>query len=274
MFEGVRNMHKHYNGVFASALVGVGALCLATYANADGMPRGAYYAPGAFNWTGLYVGGDVGGGWGNDHWTFVDTVPPGHTAIPAGFNEGSHNVSGWLAGGQIGYNWQTGPWVLGGELKWDWADLTGDHLTPTFRNLLRTEVDSVGLLTGRVGYAWDKFLLYGKGGVAWVHDEYGRGFGVALGGFPAGTIFAEADDWRAGWTVGAGLEYALARKWSLAVEYDHVDLGTERVFFHNNAVANSLGFSPFNEKIRQDLDLLTVRLNFKFGADCCAAPLK
>jgi hypothetical protein len=60
----------------------------------------------------------------------------------------------------------------------------------------------------------------------------------------------------------------------LAVEYDHVDLGTERVFFHNNTVANSLGFTPFNEKIRQDIDLLTVRLNYKFGANCCAAPLK
>jgi outer membrane immunogenic protein len=266
-------MLKFSSGVLGSALVGAAALGLAASANADGMPGGSYgRAP--FSWTGIYVGGNIGGGWGTTDWKFVDTVPPGNTSIPAGFPEASHDVSGWLGGGQIGANWQTGHLVLGVELMWDAADLTGDHHTPTFGNLLTSKVDSLGLLTGRVGYAWDTVLLYGKGGFAWTRDKYGRGFGVPVGGFPAGTIFAEANETRLGGTIGAGLEYAFARNWSAAVEYDHVFLGTDTVFFHNNSVANSLGFTPFNERIREDLDLLTVRLNYKFGADCCAAPLK
>src|SRR5262249_29190711 len=132
-FEGVASVLRFRRGVLGVALVSAAVFGLVTSASADGMPGGYSRAP--FSWTGIYIGGNAGAGWGDTDWTFVDTVPPGHTPIPAGFAEGSHRVSGGLAGGQIGANWQIGHWVLGGELKWDWADLSGDHFTPTFHNL-------------------------------------------------------------------------------------------------------------------------------------------
>jgi outer membrane immunogenic protein len=223
-------------------------------------------APAAYNWTGIYVGVDVGGGWGRKNWTFVDTIPPGFGGIPAGTNEGGHDVSGWLAGGQIGANWQTGSWVLGAELKWDWADLTGKHhnFSAPGDDGLRTKVKSVGLLTGRVGYAWDNLLLYGKGGGGWVRDKYERSFGNTSFGQPVGTVFASAKEWRWGWTAGAGLEYGFAPSWSAAIEYDYIGLGTRRVRFAE--LIPSLNFLPFDEDIRQDLHLVTFRVNYRIGA--------
>jgi outer membrane immunogenic protein len=124
----------------------------------------------------------------------------------------------------------------------------------------------MGLLTGRVGYAWDRLLVYGKGGAAWVHDTYARGFGIPTAGFPAGTFFAQSqNNTVSGWTLGAGVEYAFAPNWVAGIEYDYLQFGTHTFFFSNNAVANSLGFTPFNEHIKQNVQMLTARLSFLFS---------
>lgn len=248
-------MKRHlYCGVVAAAV------SIAYQAHAADMPVKAPISQPAleYNWTGFYIGINGGGGWGHKDWQFVDTVPGGGSSIPVGSNEGGHDVNGGLAGGQIGANWQTGHLVLGAELQWDWADLKGQHLTPVFGNLLQTTVESEGTFTGRIGYAWDAVLLYAKGGGAWVEDHYGRGFG------PSGPIFAESRDTTMGWTVGAGIEYGFAAHWSVAVEYDYLDFGTHQFFFANNAVGAGLGFLPFNERISQNVQMATARLNFRF----------
>lgn len=249
----------------------VGAMILGAPALAADLPvKAPPKAPAApaitYNWTGVYLGGNVGGGWGRKNWTFLQTVSPGLCGgLPScPFDEGGHSVDGWLAGGQVGFNWQTGRWVLGAELMWDWADLSGQHNNPAApgNDILRSQVDSVGLVTGRIGYAWDSLLLYGKGGGAWVRDKYERAFGNTTFG-PIGTVFSVASETRWGWTLGGGLEYGFAPNWSAGLEYDYVHLGTHRLRF---TTVGQPSFDPFlDEDIRQHLHLLTFRVNYRFG---------
>ena len=256
-------MKKLATAIAAIALIGTPAFAADMAVKAP--PPVVAPAP-VFSWTGFYIGGNAGGAWSRDDWQFVDTNPPGHTAIPAGFSEGSDTASGGIGGVQIGGNLQFSQWVVGAEFQWDWSDIKTQHLTPTFLNLLSTQVTSMGTLTGRVGYAWDRLLVYGKGGAAWVQDTYARGFGIPTGGFPAGTFFAQSqNNTVSGWTLGAGVEYALAPNWVVGVEYDYLQFGTHNFFFSNNAVANSLGFTPFSEHINQNVQMVTARLSFLFS---------
>ena len=118
---------------------------LAGLAGAADLPaEGAHLPPPPvflYDWSGFYIGAHAGGGWGRKHW--VDT-----TLAP--LDEGSHDVTGALAGGQIGFNFQAGSWVFGVEGQASWADLTGEHISlafPTDRD--RTRVDALGTVAGR-----------------------------------------------------------------------------------------------------------------------------
>ncbi|HWP23657.1 MAG TPA: outer membrane beta-barrel protein [Candidatus Binatia bacterium] len=227
--------------------------------------EGPQPAPTAYNWTGVYIGANVGGGWGRKNWKFLQTIPPGCGGIPScNFDEGDHRVDGWLAGGEIGFNWQTGGWVFGAEAMADWTDASGRHNNPAAagNDILKTRIKSLGLLTARAGYALDSLLLYGKGGGAWARDKYERAFGNSVFG-PPGTVFSVASETRWGGTVGAGVEYGFAQNWSAGLEYDYVHLGTRRVRFKT---VGQPTFSPFlDEDIRQRLHLLTFRVMYRFG---------
>src|SRR5690349_8437562 len=136
------------------------------YTKAPPVPIAAIY-----NWTGFYVGVNGGGGWSHKCWDVYNTGTP----VPV-TPEGCHDATGGTVGGQIGYRWQASNWVFGVEAQGNWADLKGSN---TSNNLgfataytNRTRVDSIGLFTGQVGYAWNTFLLYVKGGAAVTHDKY------------------------------------------------------------------------------------------------------
>jgi outer membrane immunogenic protein len=127
-----------------------------------------YVAP-IYQWTGFYIGAN--GGWGSSHKCW-DLTNNGFGPIPA-FAEGCHNATGGVAGGQIGYRWQTGTWVWGLEGQGNWADLRGSNVSlfdPFFQN--RSRIDAFGLLTGQVGWAWNNVLLYVKGGGAVTGDRF------------------------------------------------------------------------------------------------------
>jgi outer membrane immunogenic protein len=199
----------------------------------------------AYNWTGFYIGANAGGAWSEKCWTNLNTF-----VTPVA--EGCHNPSGFIGGGQIGFNYQTGPVVFGVEFSGDWASLRGSNLSTAFANYTNTtKVGGILLATGRIGYAWDAALLYVKGGGAWAHDKYSA-FNPVSGGNQA------ASEWRGGWTVGAGLEWGFAQNWSVAAEYDYVGLGTRTVGF--------TGTATFNEDIKQKIQMGTLRLNYRFGA--------
>jgi outer membrane immunogenic protein len=197
----------------------------------------------AYDWSGFYVGVNGGGGWSHDTWTVV-----------GGLSEGSNNASGGTVGGQVGYRWQMNQFVFGVEAQGNWADITGDNvsqLIPADRN--RTKIDAFGLFTGQVGYAWNNVLWYVKGGGAAVADKY-TAFIVP------GITVAAVNDTRWGGAVGTGLEVGFAPNWSVGVEYDHLFMGTRNVSAFTPA-----GVLFATDRIKQDVDLGTVRVNYRWG---------
>jgi outer membrane immunogenic protein len=238
-------------------------LAMVAGAAAADLPIYTKAPPPIWSWTGFYIGANGGGAWGQSCWTFEGFVPP---AGPVQ-DDGCHNVSGGLFGGQAGLNWQTGAFVLGVEAQGDWANLTGSN-RPALGNISQFNVDSTNVrsivtVTGRIGYAWDRVLLYAKGGAAWTRDNYEVDTTATLAG-GAITATTGLSDTRSGWVVGAGLEYGLARNWSVAAEYNYMNFGTKTETIPTSISPPGL-FAPFTENISQTIQTATVRLNYRFG---------
>lgn len=245
---------------FLLGAIGIVTLALAAPAAAADLPARAYTkAPpmiaAVYDWSGFYIGGN--GGWGTSRkcWDFI--LPDG-TFFAA---EGCHDASGAVAGGQVGYRWQTGGWVFGLEAQGDWADLRGSNVSiaaPTFTN--RSRIDAFGLFTGQIGYAWNNTLLYVKGGAAVTSDRFD--VNNTIGNTLAATA---GDQTRWGGTVGVGLEYGFTPNWSIAVEYDHLFMGKKPSTF-----TDTTGVFFGTDRIRQDVDLVTARINYRFGGPVVA----
>jgi outer membrane immunogenic protein len=202
-----------------------------------------------YDWSGFYIGAN--GGWGSSHkcWDFLPAL--GGTAP-----EGCHDASGGTFGGQVGYRWQAGTWVFGVEAQGNWADFKGSNISliaPAIRN--ESRVDAFGLFTGQIGYAVNNVLFYAKGGAAVTSDRF-RTFVNATNVQNSST----GDDTRWGGVVGVGLEYAFAPNWSAAIEYDHLFM-QDRTYSFTAPGGTFVG----TDRIRQDVDLVTVRVNYKFG---------
>jgi outer membrane immunogenic protein len=207
----------------------------------------AYVAP-IYNWTGFYIGAD--GGWGESR-NCWGIVPLAGAVIP----DGCLSRSGGVLGGQLGYRWQTNQFVFGLEAQGDWANLNGSHVSvfnPAFTT--GVNVNGLGLFTGQIGYAWNATLLYLKGGAAVTSNS---AFINATGG--AGIASASSTRW--GGTVGVGFEYGFSPNWTAGLEYDHLFMGDSNNSF---SVVNPLLAGALN-RISQDVDMVTVRFNYKFG---------
>jgi outer membrane immunogenic protein len=208
------------------------------------------YMAAIYDWSGFYVGANAGWGTTRKCWDFTSAAG---TFIGA---EGCHNATGGVAGGQVGYRWQSGALVYGLEAQGDWAGLSGSNTSLLFGTTTnRSRVDAFGLFTGQVGYALNNALLYAKGGAAVTTNRYD----VLL----AGTVVASAKEngiW--GGTAGAGIEYGFAPAWSAAVEYDHIFTASRLYAFTTPAG----GFAGM-DRIRGDVDLVTARINYRFGPD-------
>jgi outer membrane immunogenic protein len=191
--------------------------------------------PVAYDWTGFYIGGHVGYGWADKSWTDSFGI------VTAG-----HESDGFLGGGQVGFNYQINQFVFGVEGDISWANLSGGASTGPFN--VNANVDWTSTLTGRVGLAFDRWLVYGKGGVAWAGDRYSTNTYT----FP---LTAEISDTRWGWTAGAGVEYAFAPQWSAKLEYNYMDFGTR-----------SYAFAPgISTDIDQQIHAVKFGINYKFG---------
>ena len=244
--------------VLAASIVLLGT---ATASAADLAPR-YYKAPPPvvsplYNWSGFYAG--INGGWGTSHNCWTRTATAGAAIAPV--SEGCHDADGGTVGGQIGYRWQASNWVFGLEAQGNWADFRGSNASLLFGGLAtnRTKIDAFGLFTGQVGYAWNNVLAYVKGGAAVTDNRYD---GLAtVSGLVTDTAGSNTK-W--GGTVGAGIEYGFAPNWSFAVEYDHLFMGTDNYAF------NTAGLATRNESIKQDADLVTVRVNYRFGGPVVA----
>ena len=184
------------------------------------------YAAATYDWSGLYIGANGGYGSSRKCWTISNFL--GFSTPPR--DEGCHDATGGVAGGQIGYRWQSSAWVFGLEAQGDWADLRGSNpsnalggFIPNYTN--QSRISAFGLFTGQVGYSWSNALLYVKGGAAVTADKYRGGVGLSIGQQD------QASETRLGAAVGAGIEYGFTQNWSVALEYDHFFMGRRELSF-------------------------------------------
>jgi outer membrane immunogenic protein len=206
---------------------------------------------GGYSWTGPYLGVEGGGGWGHSNQTDngLPPSPPASPPPPPPIGDGSFSVDGGFVGGTFGYNWQTGPWVLGVEGDYSWANITGSSSTCGFApaHNCGTTLDSYGTLRGRVG------IPIGDGGT-WLPYITG---GLAVGELHAWDALtpASGNALRAGWTVGGGIETALSRNWTFKLEYLYMDLGSAQYFNIVPGVPETVSF---------DANVIRAGFNYKF----------
>jgi outer membrane immunogenic protein len=233
-------MRHHLYILVTAAGLGLGGMAAATAAD---LPVKAPAVTPAFdstvNWTGFYIGGFAGGLWGDKNWVEIVGPVPGGSIHP--------HYNGFIGGGQAGFNYQFGHWVAGIEGEIGGTNANGH--TGCISNAAVTcgvELHWVGMLTGRFGYAFDRALIYAKGGGVWVNESY-----PVAPGTPGALTLSHLRD---GWTIGGGIEYALAPGWSLKAEYNYLDLGTDR-----------LNFAGAIEDITQRAHIAKVGVNYRFG---------
>jgi outer membrane immunogenic protein len=217
--------------VHSVLLAGIACVIAVPAIGAD-LPRKApVMAPVAavYNWSGFYVGGHVGGAWGEERSTIVSAPgiqTPGTLVI--------FEPSGFLGGAQVGVNWQFGTWVLGAEFDWSWTEANDTVLVPTLLPgvSVRTikDINWFATATARLGYAMNNALIYAKGGAAWMEVDYNVA-GVTTAGGVVVLGPALINDRRAGWTVGAGFEFGITPNWSAKIEYNYLDVGAEQYTF-------------------------------------------
>ena len=206
-------------------------LLIAGAAQAADMPLKApqQRAIDTFSWTGFYIGAHFGGAWG----TVESEVPLGDLRSRLSESQGasivlpfsSHTINGFLGGGQAGFNYQVNSWlVLGVEGQFSAADISGSSPCLVLFKCT-TDVNWVASLAGRVGYTWDRTMLYAKAGVAWADTDYSADL---LG---AGVVNFTASKVRTGFMAGAGIEYAFMNNWSAKLEYNFMDFDTKSIGF-------------------------------------------
>jgi opacity protein-like surface antigen len=214
----------------------------------------------------MYVGLHMGGAWGE-----------AHVSDPFGPSIFGDNIRtpGPLAGGQAGANFQFGSTVAGIELDLSAADLDGTNTCFAFSGFYvsancRSHTTSLGTLTGRLGWAvgpQGRTLLYGKAGAAWEHSSIDATVNSVVG---PGTVTGASGS-RFGWTVGAGVEHALAGNWSVKAEYDFLSFGganfsSPSSFFQIAPPANAFIAVPsLGASVSQDIHEFKVGLNYKLG---------
>ena len=230
--------------------------------------------PVPFSWTGLYVGGQIGWGWGTKEWSNAcDAVGNFGCYSPPLVVSGT--ASGFLGGLQAGYNYQIDRLVLGIEGDFSWADVFRNS-TCFGANTCSSKADWFGTLAGRIGGTIDHALLYVKGGEAWVHDKYAENCPNCSA--DQGPNTWDGSHTKAGWMVGAGIEYAFTPNWSAKVEYDYMDFGTTSVRMIDMPVLPPAPVQPapaapanfasavtaYNVNILQRINVVKVGLNYRF----------
>jgi len=188
------------------------------------------------NWSGYYLGAFGGATQGTADWNYVSGGVSPH-------------IGGYLFGGDVGYNYQTGAYVLGID-----ADLAGTNtkggaacnslsagppVSPLFEMTCKASADWIATLTGRVGYSWERALFYVKAGGAWTDEHFSATCNTSAVApppaipctNPAGAVSSglSANTGRGGWVVGFGTDFALSRNWFARAEFDYISFGDTTV---------------------------------------------
>jgi outer membrane immunogenic protein len=211
-------------------------------------------APLLYNWSGCYIGGNIGCGWSRMDTRLVLTDP----AIPANANYGRENDSSFIGGGQAGCDFQTGNLVFGVQGMFDFGSIKGQHVIPDIPTFTETNnLRSIATGTGRIGYLWTpQFLGYVKGGVAFMQNR-----NQVLQ--PNGALFESASFWLPGMTVGVGGEWMFAPNWSVFAEWNYMWIEDQSGQHFNPAV----GFLGEVLNVKQTAQTALVGVNYKFHWD-------
>jgi outer membrane immunogenic protein len=235
----------------------IGLVALAAPAFAADLPQRpeavkapAVVMPYMYDWSGFYIGANGGYGSSRNCWGGFGTSV---------LSEGCTSQSGGIVGGQGGYRWQMGSFVFGVEAEGDWTNMRGSIpslLVPGGTD--SAKVTSVGLFTGQIGYAMNNALLYLKGGAAMTNNNF-----LVANAAGVGAYYLSSDRWGA--SVGVGLEYGITNNWTVGLEYDHLFMGNA-----NNSFSCYSGCAAVLNTISQSVDMVTVRVNYKFGGPVVA----
>lgn len=268
--------HKAWIILAVSLLSLLAIFGMSSKARADGPTKSASILPSipgittTGSWSGFYVGAHAGYGWsaynGSMIYTDADKYP--------GFDATGKTIDteGAIAGGQVGFNVQTGSIVWGIEADASWADMGGTaELLPYPKGypangapawVFTTNIDWLATIRGRVGVANGKTLTYATAGIAFAgvetsHNVVGPGY----------SAFGSRSDTLVGWTVGGGIEWMFAQHWSLKAEYLYyrfddaggIHTGEQSTSCKTPCAHTTDGFGG-------DIDLHTVRfgLNYRF----------
>lgn len=226
------------------------------------------FAP--FSWTGFYFGASSGYGIGGDsNVNSKGQLGANIANIATGARPGSVDLqrNGFMGAAQVGYNWQKGSIVYGleADIAFTNIDDKRDFVTPQIAtglaqsNIVKSELEYLGTVRGRLGYASDRTLLYGTAGLA-----YG-GTRASFDMFaPSGVrqFTDSASDAKFGYAVGAGVEYAVTDHFTLKTEYLYYRLEKEKL--NVSAIAGTGVAGGYDSSFRNDAHLLRVGLNYKF----------
>jgi outer membrane immunogenic protein len=223
-------MKKYGLGLLGLTLTSVVAIASANaadmYVPGPVGPGGYKDAPWAPTWAGFYVGANGGYGWSNTNRniTLTDTVTSAFDIFKGA------DPAGGFGGGQIGYNFQRDHFVFGVEVDLQGSGI-GDSVTtsptrfPGAIGSVTSDLDWFGTVRGRLGYAFDRALIYGTGGFAFggIHDRVHYDNGVG------NNATFNNDNTQTGYVVGGGVEYKIAPAWSVKAEYQYINLGNDQL---------------------------------------------
>ncbi|MGM4954224.1 outer membrane protein [Bradyrhizobium barranii] len=228
---------------------------------ADMAVRAPMVAPAAvWSWTGFYIGGHAGAGWGTTETTL--TAITGAPAIPGGIALTQNSKSGFLGGGQAGYNWQSGWAIFGVQGDIAGMDVKGTSPCLGIGPSCTAKSDWLATVTGRVGgVVADRTLVYVKGGAAWMHTDHNFSVPAGFGRGGGTSVSSSSTSW--GWLLGLGAEYALSPNWSAFIEYNYIEFDKKNIALDVSAFAGAPAIA--NIDVKNKLSVAKVGVNYKFG---------
>jgi outer membrane immunogenic protein len=239
------------------------------------VPGSAFAQPLSDTWTGAYIGGHAGYGWGTSSGDlgYNDPAFPAFSAKDV-FNPVGRSIDtdGAFGGVQGGFNWQSGQFVVGIVADVSRADIGGDGAFVSIdKNTtwhINDQIDWFGTVRGKIGVTSGGFFVYGTGGLAWGHVETSNSVEcVGCTTFP--WAHGSSNDTQVGWTAGAGVAMKLSAQWSLGVEYLYVDLGDSDHNFVGTALSGTIPvgggkFDYRSDSFDSDFAFHTVSANLSY----------
>lgn len=238
------------------------------------MKAAAPIAAPMWSWSGFYIGAHAGYGFGGDD-TIVTTgqVAANVANVLGGARPGRVTLDqdGFVGGGQIGYNWQFSPnWLFGIETDISYTDFRESvvvatvplgGVAATLNNSFSSRMDFFGTVRGRLGYVFDRTLIYATGGLAYADVRHSVNFFGPVGQLQFRGANSNIET---GYTVGGGIEHAFSQNWTVKAEYLYYDLGSTTL---NVAVipGSGGGGTGYNSTFSNEGHIARLGVNYKFG---------